>query len=138
MTTKDTPPALKRKKKDFLPGRDDDEQPAKTVSGKTAPKRMDRAGYKHGGAVAKKGTTVNVVIAGGQGAGAAPAAPMTPPVRPMPPAVAPPGAGGPPIVPPPGVGPRPPGAFKRGGAVMAGAGTGVARARAQKNGSKCP
>lgn len=106
-----------------------------TVGPGDFPNAMERA---RGGSTpksAKKGTTVNVVIAGGQGGqpgGAPPPRPMPPMMPPHPPmAGPPPGAGGPPGMPPggppPGMPPggpppgmRPPG-MKKGGAIKDGA-----------------
>lgn len=104
----------------------------RTLEGK-APKalRLDRKGYKHGGAVKTgKGATVNVIIAP-QG-GAQPPAPPMPPPGPPPAMMKPPG---PPMPPPggpemPGAGGQPPMMRKHGGRVphmTAGAGSGLGR-----------
>ncbi|MCB8880117.1 hypothetical protein ACELLULO517_07710 [Acidisoma cellulosilytica] len=114
--------------------------------GRAAKKRLDRAGYKKGGAAKSKGTEVNIIIADkGQQPGGAPmgsmpsAMPPTaaiPPRPPMPPQGMPPGTGAPPMG---GAGPMPggppPGAMmprKRGGRAEkadydAGAGSGLGR-----------
>lgn len=69
-----------------------------------APKklRLDRQGFKHGGAV-KKGTTVNVIVAPQGGGDAPPAMPPGPP--PMPPPMPKPPMAPPPEMPMPGGGP---------------------------------
>lgn len=77
------------------------------IEGKSAHARLDRGTIKRarGGKVKGKGTTVNVIVAGKDGAGAPPpgpgigAAAAPPPMPPRPP-MPPPGAGGPPGMPP--------------------------------------
>jgi hypothetical protein len=122
-----------------------------SIEGKTAKKRLDRAGYKKGGAAKSKGTEVNIIIAdkGGQQPGMpAGMPPATPPA--MPPAAAMPPR--PPMAPPPGAGAPPPGMGappqamppgmmprKRGGKAGydAGAGSGMGRLeKAAKYGAK--
>lgn len=101
-----------------------------------APKklRLDRPGYRNGGAVKRKGTTVNVIVS------------APPPPRPVPvpvpiggaggpppggPPMPPSGAGGPPMMPPPGAGGMPPMMGRKSGGrvpkMTAGAGSGDGR-----------
>lgn len=74
------------------------------VEGEEPRHRMDRPHRAHGGKVAKKGVTVNVIVAGG-GGGAKPPMPMPPPGALPPPGAMPPH---PPMAPPPGGMPPPP------------------------------
>lgn len=117
------------------------------VSGAMPKARLDKKRrYATGGGVMgedtpkkskKGGTTVNIVIAGKGGAEAPPMMPPMPPAGgpPMPPPAPPmPPAGRPPVGGPP-AGMAPPRPFKSGGAVKAGAGSGLGRlekAAAQK------
>lgn len=105
-----------------------------TMAGHAAKPRLDRKGFKDGGAV-KKGTTVNVIVAP-QGGGE-PAAPpmMPPPGPPMPPPhaappMAPPGGG----LPLPGAGGPPAMMRKHGGRVphIISDGSGGGKGRLQK------
>ncbi len=113
-----------------------------TVGPDQTPAPLERA--RGGSTPAKKGTTVNVVIAG-QPQGAAPQMPphpMAPPIPPRPPMAPPPGAGAPPPgMMPPGAGGPPPGGpppgmrppgMKAGGTVKMSAGAGSAEGRAEK------
>lgn len=82
--------------------------PAVTTTGEAAKRRNDRGGYKRGGSVKAKGTTVNIVMPQAPPAAGAPGPmpiPAAPPVM-IPPPGPPPGlAGG---LPPPGGPPGPP------------------------------
>ncbi|HQU24998.1 MAG TPA: hypothetical protein PKX13_12035 [Acidiphilium sp.] len=105
--------------------------------GGAAKKRLDRGGYKRGGAPKSKGTNINIVIDPKAGPdapsmGGPIAAPMMPP-RPMPAPMAPP-PGPPPGMMPPGAGGMPPGMpmRKTGGKVEYTGGAGGARGRLEK------
>jgi len=82
------------------------------VEGSEPRHRMDRPHRAHGGKVAKKGTTVNVIIAPQGAGGAKPPMPMPPPSGAFPP---PPPMARPPMAPPMAGGPPMPGGLPPGG-----------------------